>query len=487
MAVLGAAAILVGAGIVWVGATQGFPLSGGVFENPNLAAAVLIAILPLLAISRSPIIRFGAVPALGIAAAMTGSRAGLMALVVITVLLLRGRARWLAGGLAALGGTILVWWRFTRHPDALAWLRVQIWGAALRLYAQHPVTGVSPGGISDTSGTVRLTTPIGCSLHARHMAGAESSLLGVLVNTGAVGATLGLLIAVLMVAAALKISGEARRRAAIATLAGCLVMASFHDFLQEPGVLLWWAAVVGLLLALRDGPPASFSWSSRDAIRAAVAAGLMAWMTIQPALARHLASSDSSLEAAALHMLRLEPWDDSAARAIVRQALDKNARWTWDDAGRALYWTRHVTQVHPGGPASWILAARVNARIVNDLGAYASAIAGAREGFRNACALEPHLPWFWYEWATLERRLGHLESARRLAARALVEEPNFVPGWLLLTRIDLDLGQVKLAQEDFQRAHGARKCFQGRKLEPYEQQLLRAPAWQWRQLEATLP
>jgi len=487
LTILSATAFLVSAGVVWVGPFQGSPFSGGVFENPNLTAAVLVALLPLVATSPSPMLRFGGTPFLILALGLTGSRAGLAALVVVILLLLPGRARWIGGVLAGTAGTAVIWWRLATHPDPLAWFRLEIWGAILRLFAQHPLTGVSPGGLYDASGAVRLTTTIGCSLHARHMAGAESSVLGILVSTGAVGALLAVAIAVLAIVALHRSLDGPELRAGLAALAGCLVLATFHDYLQEPGVLWWWAVVAGLLVP-RSSEDASTDRSTALAVlRGTVAAGVMAWTTLQPSLARWITASSPSPETAALRMLRLEPWNDRPARAVVTRALSQEGRWSWETAGKALFWSEHVVTVHPGAAPAWALSGRVNARLVTDLGAYPSSIFGAREGFQEACRLEPHLPWYWIDWATFERQMGQLEPARRLASRAVTEEPNCVRAWLLLARIDLDSGQVEMARRDLEAARKARDCFRGRVLEAYERDLLWAPPWQWRQLEEALP
>jgi len=487
LTILTVTALLTGLGILCVCVVQGFPFSGGVFRNANMGAAVLAALIPLVASAPSRLLRFTGTPLLVLAIGLTGSRAGLAALAAVTLILLPGRIRWAGGMLAGAAGAFVVWWRLSAHPDSLAWFRWSIWEALLRLWAQHPLTGVSPGGLYDMSGTVRLATPIGCSLHARHMAGAESTLLGILVTTGLVGALLAIAVAAAALAQLRSSQDTSQRNVALAVLAGSLALALFHDFLQEPGILWWWAVIAGFLLPRGSHREAHAVPGAMLSLRTAVAAGVMAWMILQPVLGRLAVSSSPSPEANALRMLRLEPWDDGPARKLASGLLSSKGRWSWETAGEASFWGQQVVKVHPGSASSQALSGRINSRIVSELGAYPSAIAAAREGFQKACRLEPHLPWYWSEWATLERQLGELKRARRLASRAVTEEPNYVRGWLLLGRIDLDLGQLTLARSDLERAREARMCFKGRILEAFEQDLLWAPPWQWRQLEEALP
>ncbi len=485
-AVLMVTATLVALGTAASAIFVGPHFPGGLFENPNLTAAVLIAILPLMIMVSSISLRLAGMATTAGAIVLTGSRAGLAALVVVALLLLSGRVRWIAASLAAAAGTALVWWRFATRPDALAWFRLEIWGAVLHLTALHPLMGVSPGGLGDMSGIVRLATPIGCSLHARHIAGAESSFLGILVRTGAVGALLALAAVVVGILAIRQLPSGPDRRAALAAVSGSLVMMLFHDSLQEPSVLWWWAVMAGSMMP-REAGSGRPTKPAVAALRFAVAAGAVAWMTVQPPLARLAVAPVVSPEAAARRLLHLEPWDDRAARAAATEALRQEAPWDWKTAGKALYWSDYATRIHPGAAASWALSARVNARVTVDLGAYPTAVEAARRCFEQACNLEPHLPWYWNDWAAFERGLGNLEEARRLASRATREEPNFIRAWLLLARIDLDLGQVDRARIDLQRAREARRCFRGRVLEAYERDLRWAPPWKWQQLEEAIP
>ena len=88
---------------------------------------------------------------------LTGSRAGLLALLTAAAATLpRGRVRAAGVAIGAFGAAGVLFWRFVSQPDILAWFRPAIWNAVLRLWAAHPVFGVGPGGLVDAAGPVRL-------------------------------------------------------------------------------------------------------------------------------------------------------------------------------------------------------------------------------------------------------------------------------------------------------------------------------------------
>ena len=212
-----------------------------------------------------------------------------------------------------------------------------------------------------------------------------------------------------------------------------------------------------------------------------MAAALVVWGMTQPALARLVASRGDD-SATVSRAVRLEPWLDTAARARVRALLDLG-KWTWNDAAEARRWSDFAARVHPGSVDAWNAVGVVNVRLIADLGIWPSAVQRARDGFRMACRLEPDLPWSWVAWARLERAIGHLATARRLDQRAVLAEPNCVRAWLLLGRIDLDLGRINRARHDLEAARTARRCGRGRVLEAYDRDLMAAPPWQWQALE----
>lgn len=479
-------AVVIAAGVAAEAAGLGSVRAGGLFENPNSAAAILAPMVPATLGARPTTVRRLLACALVIAVILTASRAALLALVVAAVVALSKRwQRWGAGvaGLLGLGG--LVWWRLALHADSLAWFRLRIWSAVTRLLVSSPIVGVGPGGLADAAGSVRVPTESWCAIHAYRIAYAESSPLGWAVQTGAVGLLLAVAGAWLWWRAA-GAHGTFRVASQRATFAAMAVIFLFHDLLQVEVVLWWWALLLAATVSVGKGarPRATFWWRSERLLAAAVVSCVVLWGIVQPALAR-TARADGADPHATDRALAIEPWLDEAALARTEYLL-RQPRWDWDAAGEAQDRAQAALAVHSGSAACWAAVARVNARIVADLGTWPGAVVRARAAFARACALEPNLPWYWLDWARFERALGRAGRARELISRATDAEPNCVSAWLLLARIELDGGRIDAARAAVARANTARRCGRGRLLSAYERLLLDAPAWQWRSLKAAL-
>jgi predicted Zn-dependent protease len=183
--------------------------------------------------------------------------------------------------------------------------------------------------------------------------------------------------------------------------------------------------------------------------------------------------------------VRAEPWLSEPAEWWALDLLGREA-WSWENAAEAMYWSGRAVSIHPGSARLWSLSGRVNGRVAQELGAWEDVVEGAREGFRRACELEPRLPWYRLQWAQFERAMGEPDRAIELALRALADEPNFVRGWLLLARLQLDLGRREQAAESFEHARASARLARGRLLKGYEQDLLIAPPFQVRELSREL-
>ncbi len=463
----------------WVYAT---PRVGGLLENPNVAAALLVTgvLVSLPALGRGWLAAAFVVLA-GAALIGTGSRAGLVAAAVAVVVLLpRGRPRRLGAAAASVGVLLLLWWRTVGRGDPFAWHRLALWRALLELVRSHPVVGVGPGGLAEAAGVVRLAEPSPVAVHQWLISYAESSPLAVLVAVGVPG----LLLAVAAVVAWLvRLRREGASPWLWAAAAAMGTFAAFHDQLEVGVVLWWWALVAGLL----DRP--TRQQAPRTAGRALVgltAAVALAACLVQPAVARLWWQGAPVDPASVRSVLRFEPFFATAPAALAERALGR-PDWSWRLAVEAAYWSGRAVSAHPGSAALHALEARVYTRIVTDLGVWPDAVKRAREAWAAAAAREPHLPWYWYRWALLERSLGEVERARGLAERAVAAEPHFVRGWLLLARLELDLGRMRAARSALARAEASRDLARGRLLTGYERELLEAPRWQLRQLEEALP
>jgi O-antigen ligase len=489
---LAAAAVVVAATVLAECAGAGRLRMGGLFVNPNVAAALLVPAVPALAAVLAPWGRRLTVVAMLLVAAGvvgTGSRAGLLALVVVIVLMLpRGRLRAVGVTAAVVAAGFFLAWRFAATPDALAWHRVEIWRALWPLVADAPLTGVGPGWLEEATGVVRIAHDGEIARWGHVIGSAESTPYGLLVRTGLIG--LGLAVAAAVVWWRRVRCAGGWTATAAAVVAGIAVLALFHDLLDVDVVLWWWAALIGLAFPHAIPPVAGCPAGAGAGLLLRIPAALamvfaVLWSVATPALARQLWRSGTSTAALAERAERAEPWFAEPLEWRVDELLAR-PRWSWQEAAEAISWSRRAVEVHPGGARAWSALGDVHARVAAELGPWPDALDGARQGFGRATALEPHLPWYWARWAAFERSVGQLEEARRLVDRALAEEPRFVRGWLFRARLALDRGDEAEARASFERARSSALEGRRRSLSDYERDLLRAPPWQVRELAAAL-
>lgn len=476
--VAGATLVAVAVGLELLG--LGRPRVGGMFANPNLAAALLAPTAVAAAVGADGRARWRTAPvgaALALAVAFTGSRACLLGVVAALVAVLpRRRHRLIALGVGSAAVVAVVAWRLVAYPDPLAWHRIAIWRGVIALVVEHPLTGVGPGALAEAAGGVRIAHPASLGVYQRLIASAESTPLGLLVATGLVGAGLALawVWSWARSGAAAALLAAPRGRGVVVAMA---VTALFHDQLEVEAVLWWWT----LLLALVS-PPGGEPAPAADAgpgrwLRGLALTWIVLWGLAQPAAAGWLWSRRGPSAAAAERALAVEPWLVGPARWCTGELL-RRPRWTWREAAEAVGWAERGVASSPGRASLWADFARVHVRALNELGWSAASAESARGGLARATELEPRLPWYWLERAELERDLGELEAARALVRRAVELEPAFVRGHLLLARLELDLGRVEAARESMAAAEAARRSARGRHLTAYERELALEPSWQ---------
>jgi hypothetical protein len=490
---LAAAALAVAAGVLAECAAAGRLRMGGLFVNPNVAAALLVPAVPLLARWPAQGRRWPATVALLLVVAGvmgTGSRAGLLAAVAVAGLLLpRGRLRTIGVAAAVAGAGMVLAWRFAVAPDALAWHRIAIWRALWPLVASSPLAGVGPGWLEDATGVVRIAHEQELARWGHVIGSAESTPYGLLVRTGFVG--LGLAAAAVVAWwRRSRRAGAAWSPAAPALVVGIAVLALFHDLLDVEPVLWWWAGLLGLACPVAAAPAPGAPRAVDAGLRARLPAALalffvLLWSVATPALARLVWWGGASTAALAERAERADPWYGEPVEWRVEELVAR-PEWSWPEAAEAMSWSRRAVELHPGGARAWSALGDVHARVVSELGPWPDALSGAREGFARATALEPHLPWYWARWAAFERSVGQLAEARQLVERSLDEEPRFVRGWLLRARLALDAGDQLEARACFERARSAAPAGRGRPLSDYELDLLRAPSWQVAEIAAAL-
>jgi len=487
--ILTASALILALGVVLEAVGLGGLRVGGLLENPNVTASLLVVSLPaVFAVEGPRRWRFAAAAVLILGLVLTGSRAGLLAmLAVVAVVLPRGRAKFLGLLTGGVGVTAVLVWRFVHQPDILAWFRPAIWSAVLRLWVSHPLCGVGPGGLVDAAGAQRL-------LHADHVghrqfliAYAESSPLAVLVQTGLVGFFIAFV--ALLIWWRRAHGSQRMSRNMTATLVAMAVMGAFHDMLTVDVVLWWWALSIGFL-EMRAASPSSPDGPSNSPTSGRIFIGLafsfvVLWGVVQPAWARWIWRSGVPDRVVAARTMRAEPWFDAPLEWRIRELLKQN-QWTWETVAEATAVSGEAVRVHPGAARLWLIRGMVYARVVADFGPWSDSIDGAREGFSRAVELEPHQPWSLLEWARFERNLGNTNDAISLVRRAIAEEPHTVRAMLFLARLELDRGAVEAAREVYEAAVESARLGTRPGLNAYERELLGAPAWQFRELAEAL-
>jgi O-antigen ligase len=487
--ILCVSAVIVALGVALEAFGFGQVRVGGLLENPNVAASLLVVAVPsLMPIAWWRGLRLAAATVIVLGLVLTGSRAGLLALLAAAAIALpRGRARLLGLATGGAGVAAVLIWRFADQPDVLAWFRPAIWSAVLRLWWANPVAGVGPGGLVDAAGAQRILHADHVGQHQFLIAYAESSPLAVLVQTGLVG--------FLIAAAALVVWWRRVRRERKlsrplrAALAAMAVMAGFHDLLTVDVVLWWWALVIGLA-ETREPQPVSdrkglrLSTSPRPVI-GLVSAFIVLWGVVQPASARWTWRSAGPNQAAVAPAIRSEGWLDTPLEWRTRDLLRQES-WDWETAAEAVSHAHRAVRIHPGAARLWSILGLVHARVVAEHGPWPDSVERARAAFARATELEPHLPWAWLEWARLERNLGRTSVAIDLVRRALEEEPHTVQARLFLARLELDRGNEETARDVYFEAVQSARLSGRTDLNTYERELLSAPAWQFRELGEVL-
>ncbi len=487
--VLGAA--VVAGGVIFAAVSIGSIRVGGLFENPNLAAALLVPALPfgLMVLDRSPRLRLGWVILVSAAVVLTGSRAGLLAAIVTACLLLpRGRIRIVGVSASASVALAVLAWRFLSQPDLLAWHRISIWWSIIRIWATRPLTGVGPGCLIEAAGAERILHPEQVGRYQFVISLAESTPLAVLVQLGIFGVLLaGLAAGAWWVRA--RRAGVLDSTAFQACLAAVVTLSLFHDFLTTEPVLWWWAVILGCFeaMCLREpNPTAAGSMAPARMVAAVMVIWLTAWGLLSPALARLRSGANPVSTATVDQTLRIEPWYAEPASRRVRDLLAQSDPWTWDTAGEALHWAETATGAHPGLARRWADLAQVRIRVLTDLGGTDIDTRAARQALEKACELDPHLPWHWLERARFERILGSYQDASLYVRRALDEEPNTVRAWLMLSRLELERGRMDSSRAAMAEARKRETLISRPGLTDYEREILEAPESQMGTLKRAL-
>ncbi len=457
----------------------GAPRAGGFFFNPNVAAAVLVPVLLLLPELAAPVwCRWGLTVLMVAGIVCTGSRAALLALVVGAVVLAPQHVkRWwpvLLVFVAAVGV-----WRFAVWPDSLAWRRPAIWRASLMVVREHPLLGSSAGGFDETVLPFRPEEHSAVARWSKTPDSAESTPLQLAAEIGLPAAVL------VLIGVAILVMGRGPkplRRSGAALLAAIALISMVHDVLGIP-ILLW---LWGWLAGRAVGPPAETETARRplmaQVVLAAALIAVLGRMVIPPELVRVAVGKGApALAASRVEPLASLPW------ALEVRTLLQLPDWSWKEAASAGDAAERALEYHRRDARSWCALGECKARTARELAMAPAVLEGAEVAFDTATRLDPHSPWAWLAWAKMERDRGRLDRALALARRAVTEEPCLVRGWLLISRLGLDRGQMEKSRTALGKALAARDRARGRLLTHYERDLLEAPSWQIDQLRKALP
>lgn len=415
---------------------------GGPLEQPVLSATLAVlalAVLPALRLAAAAAVPAAAVLLAGIVA--SGSRAAMLAAVVVAVLwgVMRGRrpARVLAGVVAA-AALIGLGARLAGDADPLRWERVRIWQVAVRTAAAEAPWGAGPAGYADAALPHNFPREGELARFYREPSVAESDVLQLAASLGIVG-----------VALAAALAGFLFRRTTrlgLGVLAALAMTSAVNTQLPVPAV----AVAASLAVAGTLRPPRRVAlWQCTP--RQAVAGGVLLAVAVGLALSwpRPGVAADAAALAAAAR--RLAPADPAAAMLRAGEAVRRRPRW---GEGRRLLASLYL---------AWGLERRE-----------AALVERAAEEFAAARAFNPLDAFAAHGEAEAAITLGERRRADRLAREAVRLEPNLARAWLLLASLHLAEGQVDAACSLLARAEASHRAGQGvTMISAYERELVR--------------
>jgi hypothetical protein len=408
----------------------------GPFENPNLAATIVVVALSLV-----PPLRAGVVIRLGTGALLvagtlaSASRAAMLAAVAVGVLWATVSARRsarVAVMVLATCAAVGLAWRLATDRDPLRFDRLRIWGVAVRTAVAELPFGSGPSGYADAALPQNFPREGELARYYRLPTLAESDALQLAATLGVTGFLLG---------AGLVASVLAAARWRVRTLAPCLAVAvtsALHTQLPVP-VVAWTAtlAVLGSLprsraRRLRLPSGAAAAGACAGAAAAALALGVMPG---QPVTALRCASAAAALRAAA-------PASSGALADAEAQA-------------------SHACALRPRWASAWSLlgALRLERALASGDAALAVAAADAFAAGRRANPIDI---WLALGEGRARRVLGDTAGAARALETAVRLEPNCAPAWLELALLRLDGGEIAAATAALAKIDGALSSSRGK-------------------------
>ncbi len=420
----------------------------GPFENPNVAATVVVIALSLApALVVRPALRLGVAGLLIAGIVASASRAAMLAAAVVgTLLVLASAQRALRVALAALIAVAALGlaWRLATDRDPLRFERARIWLVAARTAAAEMPLGCGPSGYADAAMPHNFAREGELARYHRVPSLAESDLLQLAATLGLPGLLLG----AGMIAAVARSAGT--RPLALAPCLAVAVTSAMHTQLPLPAVA--WTATVAIAGALprRRGLRLVASHPQAAVGALAVASAVVVALGAPAerpataagcAVAAETALASGRAGAAALADAEVQAWRAATLRP----------RWS---KGVSLLGEVRLERALQGG----------DARLA---GAAADAFTAARR-------VNPLDVWAALGEGRARRVLGEGAAAGSALRTAVALEPNCAPAWIELVLLDLDGGEVTAARQALGRAEGALALARGRVLvSDYERAMVR--------------
>jgi len=408
----------------------------GPFENPNIAATVVVIALALVPPLRCHIALRAGIAGLLIAGTVaSASRSAMLAAAVVGAVWAVSAAHRalrlavaLLAGVAALG----LGWRLATDRDPLRFERARIWLVALRTAAAEMPLGCGPSGYADAAMPHNFAREGDLARYYRLPSLAESDPLELAASLGVPGLVLG---AGLVVGIAL--AARARPQA----LAPCLAVAVtslMHTQLPLPAVA-WTAtlAIAGTLPRSRGrrliAPRGiAIAWACAAAAAMAVALGVL---PDQPATAAQIAAAaESTLAHGGRSAASL-----ADAEALAWRACAQRPRWA---GGWSLLGALRLERAVQRGDAPLAAA--------------------AADAFATARRANPVDVWAALGEGRARRILGDRTAAESALEAAVRLEPSCAPAWVELALLHLDGGTVTAARRALGRAEAALAFSRGR-------------------------
>ncbi len=489
-----------------VAAFQRFALGNsrpdGTLANPNVLAEILLyaiiaacCLREILARRESAARRWLA-PLIALLAGgivLTGSRGGVLVSLAVAVYLLAARFGWkraIAGAAVAGGVAILVSGvvsgRMPLRTDPYVFERLNMWKAAIRIFADHPF-GVGTGHFKYFWPVVRDPVDGSIIRFARYAATPHSEFFSILSELGIPGAAafLGLGVAGFLSLRRVPRAGDPADAGA-----AMILFASFaHSFLQTNYHIIGLLLVNAAALAVVSGRMWNPLWTREIRVKGLVRGAAVALLAAM-AVYSGMTLAGALLEGRGRAALEAGRLREAERRFVLAAAVDP---WqsSFPDAASAVRYRLYQS----GGGDAWLsqaIEAEMEASIRSPLDfryperlgfLYLQAMdrfPGAGKGTiieaslaasEKAIMLNPHSAEIRYQKAVALRTAGRREESRRLIEEVLAEEPRYARGWVFLGEV-LEGEDRKRAIDAYEKAANLYYTYGKSAIDPEEKEFM---------------